>query len=68
MLADVYIELTGGRQRGLSLDADDTGPRLPAIAYAAATGRQPRPIVPTPPELAAHAAFLERLKEPVWTA
>lgn len=66
LLANVYIELTGGRQRGLSLEEDDTGPRLPAIAYTAITGRQPRPIVPSSDELAAHAAFVGGLKEPVW--
>ena len=68
LLADVYIELTGGRQRGLSLAADADAPRLPSVAYAAAAGRQPRPIAPTAPELAAHAAFLGRLKDAVWTA
>ena len=68
LLADVYIELTGGRQRGLSLDNGDDGPRLPAIIYQAAAGRLPRPMQPTPEELAAHAAFLSRLKEPVWAA
>jgi DNA polymerase-3 subunit epsilon len=66
LLADVYIELTGGRQRGLSLDEEAAGPRMPAIVYAAAAGRQPRPIVPTDGELAAHAGFVKRLKEPLW--
>jgi DNA polymerase-3 subunit epsilon len=66
LLADVYIELTGGRQRGLSLEAEETGPRMPAIVYAAAAGRQPRPITPSADELAAHEGFIKRLKEPVW--
>jgi DNA polymerase-3 subunit epsilon len=68
LLADVYIELTGGRQRGLSLEEEDSGPRLPSIVYEATTGRQPRPIMPTEAELAAHAAFVQRLKEPMWAA
>ena len=68
LLANVYIELTGGRQRGLSLEAEESGPRLPTITYAASAGRHPRPITPSPDELAAHAAFLGRLKEPVWAA
>ena len=65
LLAAVYVELTGGRQRGLSLAAEE-GPRMPVITYAAATTRVPRPVVPTPDELAAHAAFIQRLKEPLW--
>ena len=28
--------------------------------------RIPRPIIPTADELTAHAAFLSRLKDPVW--
>jgi DNA polymerase III subunit epsilon len=65
LLAAVYVELTGGRQRGLSLAAEE-GPRMPVITYAAATTRAPRPVVPTADELAAHAAFIQRLKEPLW--
>jgi DNA polymerase-3 subunit epsilon len=67
LLAEVYIELTGGRQRGLSL-ATDEGRRMPAIVYAATAGRIPRRLVPTEAELAAHAAFVLRLKEPIWAA
>lgn len=63
LLAQVYVELTGGRQRGLSLAA--TAAAAPAVAYAAAP-RTPRPIVPTAAELAAHAAFVARLKDPLW--
>jgi DNA polymerase-3 subunit epsilon len=68
LLADVYIELTGGRQRGLSLAAEADGQRMPLVAYAAASGRQARPVVPAPAELDAHAAFVQRLKEPLWSA
>jgi DNA polymerase III subunit epsilon len=28
--------------------------------------RMPRPVEPTERELAAHAAFLTRIKEPIW--
>ena len=65
LLAQVYVELTGGRQRGLSLAA--TQAELPAANYAAAGPRTPRRVVPTEAELAAHAAFIARMKEPVWT-
>ncbi len=64
LLADVYLELTGGRQRGLSLTTAKTAIEL--VVYTYEGSRIPRPIVPTADELAAHAAFLSRLKDPVW--
>jgi DNA polymerase-3 subunit epsilon len=64
LLAEVYVELTGGRQRGLSLAAQDT--RGPVTVYVHTGPRTPRPIVPTEAELAAHEAFLKRVKEPIW--
>ncbi len=64
LLAAVYLELTGGRQRGLALVHTPAGP-APALLERA--GRTPRRIVPTPPEKARHAAFLARLKgPPLW--
>ncbi len=65
LLADVYIELTGGRQRGLSLAADGAA-GLPALAYRLTGPRSPRVLVPDPAALARHAAFIGRLKQPVW--
>jgi DNA polymerase-3 subunit epsilon len=65
LLARVYVELTGGRQRGLSL-ADAGQQSLPTVRYGATGPRTPRLIRPTEAELAAHAAFVARLKEPVW--
>ena len=67
LLAEVYVELTGGRQRGLSL-ADRGQDALPVVAYAATGPRAPRPVVPTGAEREAHAAFVARLKDPLWTA
>jgi DNA polymerase III subunit epsilon len=67
LLADVYIELTGGRQRGLSLATGEDGQQMPLVAYEAASGRQVRPVVPAPAELDAHTAFLRHLKEPLWS-
>jgi DNA polymerase III subunit epsilon len=64
LLAEVYVELTGGRQRGLSLAAADS--RSPVTVYVHTGPRTPHPIVPSEAELAAHAAFLGRIKEPVW--
>ncbi len=64
LLAEVYVELTGGRQRGLSLAAVDG--RAPVAVYLHTGPRTPRLIEPTEAELAAHAAFLSRIKEPIW--
>ncbi len=65
LLAAVYLELVGGRQPGLDLAAD-TGAR--GNGGIARTLRPPRPHAPSAEELAAHAAFLEKLGAPVWRA
>lgn len=64
LLAEVYIELTGGRQRGLSLTAETTA--APIVTYEHSGPRSPRPILPTEDEVAAHTAFVAKLKAPVW--
>jgi DNA polymerase-3 subunit epsilon len=64
LLAAVYVELTGGRQRGFSLAAEKVEAEL--IVYTHNGVRCPRPIVPNEDELAAHAALVSRLKDPVW--
>jgi DNA polymerase-3 subunit epsilon len=70
LLAQVYLELMGGRQPGLSLTASIGMPAMAAgldgAAAAAPVARTPRPIVPSEAELAAHAAFLAKLKDPLW--
>ncbi len=63
LLADVYVELTGGRQRGLVLEAEES---LAFAQYSAPATRTPRLIQPTPEQLAAHDKFIDKLKEPVW--
>ena len=65
LLADVYVELTGGRQRGLMLAEEET---TPAVTYRLERPHVPVRIVPTPGQLAAHAAFVARLKDPIWPA
>jgi DNA polymerase-3 subunit epsilon len=64
LLAEVYVELTGGRQRGLSLGLDQNGP--PSVVYTHAGQRTPHRVVPTTEEVTAHQAFVGRLKDPVW--
>jgi DNA polymerase-3 subunit epsilon len=63
LLAEVYVELTGGRQRGFSLEA---APALSFATYERAATRNPRPIIVDETALARHAAFVARLKDPVW--
>lgn len=63
LLAEVYLELIGGRQPGL----DFAAPVGAAIA-AARVARPPRPHAPSAAELAAHAAMLAILKGPLWLA
>ena len=65
LLAEVYLELIGGRQPGLELSerrsVQSEGPRP-----AASVARPPRPHAPSDEELRAHEAMLARLKDPVW--
>ena len=71
LLAQVYVELLGGRQIGLGL-ADDRA----VVAVAAASVQAPteRPLRParvfaaSAGELAAHAAFLSGITDPIWGA
>ena len=69
LLAQVYVELTGGRQIGLSLAAETQAIEVTTLSVA----RRERPFRPARPhaaseaERAAHAAFLETVKSPLWT-
>lgn len=62
ILADVYIELLGGRQAGLDLAVDSTV----HVSLEPKKKREPRIFKPTPEELSAHTAFVKTLKDPVW--
>jgi len=66
LLADVYVELTGGRQRGLGLATDASD--APVAVYVHAGPRTARQVVPAAEELTAHATMVGRLKDPVWLA
>jgi DNA polymerase-3 subunit epsilon len=66
LLAQVYLELMGGKQPGLHLA---TVTQTPVVELTGLTReRTPRPILPSAAEQAAHLAFLKRLKEPLWLA
>ncbi len=62
LLAEVYLELVGGRQPGLGLAADGAA----AAAGVERRAREPRPHAPSAEELAAHARFIDGLEEPIW--
>ncbi len=68
LLAEVYIELTGGRQRGLTLAENGEKNAAPLVSYSASGAHEPIAVVPSPEELERHTAFLARLKEPLWLA
>ena len=68
LLAQVYVELTGGRQIRLGLVAD-SGQVSVAQAERPVTVREPRPPRPhfaLPEELERHRAFISKLVSPLW--
>ncbi|NHO31033.1 DNA polymerase III subunit epsilon [Acetobacter fallax] len=66
LLADVYVELMGGRQHGLGLGGLDGEDTLQAVRYTGTMTRRPIFIVPDEKTLAAHDAFVDAMPEPVW--
>ncbi|MQA65552.1 MAG: DNA polymerase III subunit epsilon [Alphaproteobacteria bacterium] len=66
LLADVYLELMGGRQTALGFAAGAGG--TAAAATRERESRAPRPHGAAADELAAHAAFIARIKDPIWNA
>jgi DNA polymerase-3 subunit epsilon len=63
LLADVYVELTGGRQRGLTLETEQA---LSFAQYEAPASRVVRLIEPSTEQKAAHGEFIAKMKDPVW--
>ncbi len=66
LLAEVYLHLMGGRQAGLALVSTEAAVTSSATKPTARRLRPPRPHAASPEELAAHAAFLARLDDPIW--
>ena len=66
LLAEVYMELSGGRQPGLELARQSafTGDGL--TPRASDTVHPPRPHAPLAAELAAHEAFVATIKDALW--
>ncbi len=71
LLAQCYIELTGGRQIGLGLAAEAPisvrSEARPGEAPIIVKVRPPRPHAPSADELARHTAFVATLVDPIWT-
>ena len=67
LLAQVYIELTGGRQIGLELVEDVVVDRpLENGSITVRKPREPRPHFAADGELERHRAFISRLVNPLW--
>ncbi len=65
LLAEVYLELRGGRQTGLGMDAQ---PKIAESADVQRIARIQRVYEPTPDELMAHENFLKQIKNPKWVS
>ena len=73
LLAQVYVELTGGRQIGLTLVAELIETETDRTNGSAVTGdtlvatiRPARPHGPSEEELERHSAFLAAITDPIW--
>lgn len=70
LLAQVYVELTGGRQIGLALAAETGQAMIEINAFRVRQRefRAPRPHLASAEELARHKAFLESFDSPLWAS
>ena len=68
LLAQVYIELTGGRQIGLGLVEETADVEIAQVGGTVVIRepRPPRPHQPAIEELERHRAFISRLVNPLW--
>ena len=67
LLAQLYVELTGGRQIGLGLSVENGGEATETgLVQRHRTLRPARLFAPSLDELARHAAFLTTIQAPIW--
>ncbi len=69
LLAQVYVELTGGRQIGLDMMSPQ--PMRPSVALSITSpvsGRRPRPHFASAGDIARHRAFVATLSDPLWAS
>jgi len=69
LLAQVYVELCGGRQIGLELVAESATADIvtQTVRSRQRVFRAPRPHTASPEELAAHLGFLATIDTPIWS-
>lgn len=70
LLAQLYVELTGGRQIGLMLAAEETvtvSIESRSTTVVARVARAARPHFASEEELRRHAEFVNRLTDPLWS-
>jgi DNA polymerase III subunit epsilon len=68
LLAEVYVELLGGRQPGLDFAAAEAAGVLLTAATEDRPVRPPRPHTASAEELAAHRALLVTINNPLWNS
>jgi DNA polymerase III subunit epsilon len=70
LLAQVYVELTGGRQIGLELAgmAEETIATVSSVIERSRIFRTPRPHAPSAAEIDRHRQFVARIEGAIWAA
>ena len=66
LLAEVYLELLGGRQRGLGIEAERKKVETQASVNLERTYRAPRDFKISEEELSAHNDMLGDIKDAIW--
>ena len=66
LLAEVYLELLGGRQRGLEIEPEKKTAKEEKVVTLERAYREPRLQKLSDGELNAHKEMLNDLKEPIW--
>jgi len=66
LLAEVYLELLGGRQAMMLLEEEPQAAEQLAQGAGERNYREPREFAVPEEELAAHVAMLAKLKNPIW--
>jgi DNA polymerase-3 subunit epsilon len=66
LLADVYLELIGGRQPGFELAAERKSSAANTVETKTSPARPPRPHFATENERADHNEFMQQITDPIW--
>lgn len=66
LLAEVYLQLIGGRQPGFELGLSKGAVKSDSGAQVERVRREPRPHQPSAEESEAHTAFVGKLKKAIW--